>query len=78
MGGRVLAGGQVVIVGLAGALLLSTDQGRSFRLTTQADRQALSTVLSLNGDRILAFGERGISHLPLPAQASAGEPGGRR
>lgn len=58
--------GSVYIVGLAGAVLTSTD-GQNFKLTNLKDREAMSGVIELANGKLLAYGEKGIR--PLEAQS---------
>ena len=62
--GLVLDDGTIVIVGLAGTVLVSTDGGRSFRLEQQADRQGLTTVLPDGNGQLVLLGEFGATRLP--------------
>jgi photosystem II stability/assembly factor-like uncharacterized protein len=58
--------GSVLIVGLAGAVLTSTD-GQAFKLHNLKDREALSGVIELADGKLLAYGEKGIRPLNLEA-----------
>lgn len=60
-GGRlIMAGGQ------ARTLLISRDGGQSFALSPRPSPTAVAKILPLNDGTWLAFGEGGVSRLPLP------------
>ncbi len=56
----------VVVSGMAGVLLVSRDGGRSFRLTRQEDRRAISAVLPSGDGALIVAGEGGVRGLPVP------------
>ncbi|MEX1109072.1 MAG: YCF48-related protein [Dongiaceae bacterium] len=60
----------VVISGMAGVLLVSRDGGRSFTLTQQEDRKAISAVLPAADGELIVAGEGGVHRLPLPTQGT--------
>jgi photosystem II stability/assembly factor-like uncharacterized protein len=62
----------VAVVGLSGAVLLSEDDGKTFRLRQQADRKGLSALLGLGATELLTVGEAGIKAIPLAENAGAG------
>jgi len=67
MGGTVLADGTIVLVGLQGVVMVSTDQGRSFTLRQREDRVALAEAAQAPDGDLILFGERG----PLPVEQGA-------
>jgi photosystem II stability/assembly factor-like uncharacterized protein len=56
----------VVIAGLTGVLLVSTDGGMSFTYTQQDDRKALSAPVWIGGGEIVVAGEGGVRRLAVP------------
>lgn len=66
-GATALADGTVVLVGNEGAIAISKDKGRHFSLRQTLERRALAAVLPV-GDRLMTFGETGLSwqHLEFP------------
>ena len=65
--GAAAARDRVIITGLAGAVLVSADGGRTFESRALPSRQALSAALPAPGGRILLLGEAGVT--PLSADA---------
>ncbi len=61
--GMRLANGSIVIAGLAGALLISEDDGQSFRLQQESDRKGFSAVLQATNGTMIGVGEFGIKTL---------------
>ena len=61
----------IVIGGMAGVLLVSRDAGRSFSLSQQDDRKAISAVLPAADGAVIVAGEGGVRRLPLPPQGAA-------
>ncbi len=59
----------VVIAGMAGVLLVSRDGGRSFNLTQQDDRKAISAVVPSGDGALIVAGEGGVRRLTLPVGA---------
>jgi photosystem II stability/assembly factor-like uncharacterized protein len=55
-----LEDGTIVIVGLAGAVLRSTDGGRTFELHPQANRRGISAIVEIGDGRLLLVGEFGV------------------
>jgi photosystem II stability/assembly factor-like uncharacterized protein len=63
----------VAIVGLAGVVLVSHDQGRSFTLAQQSDRSGLSAAVPVGQYELVAVGEDGVKVIILKdAPAGAG------
>ena len=56
--------GTIVVAGLAGTVLVSSDGGRTFALHQQADRKGMTAVLQTAGDDLVMLGESGIKRLP--------------
>jgi photosystem II stability/assembly factor-like uncharacterized protein len=63
MGGRVLAPGQMALVGHDAAVLLSRDGGLTFALHHQRAGGAFSAVVRAADGSLLAFGERGVTRV---------------
>jgi photosystem II stability/assembly factor-like uncharacterized protein len=59
----------VVIAGMAGVMLVSRDAGKTFTLTQQDDRKAISAVSSSGDGALIVAGEGGVRRLPLPGGA---------
>ena len=59
-GGARLDNGDIVIVGHGGAVLSSTDQGRTFNVTHRADRRSLASVTSNTQGELLLVGQGGV------------------
>jgi photosystem II stability/assembly factor-like uncharacterized protein len=55
-----LADGTVVVVGLGGAVLISTDGGRTFSFHQQAGRRGISAVVETANGSLLLVGEFGV------------------
>ncbi len=55
----------VVIVGLGGVVLTSTDGGHTFALDQQPDHADLSAVLVLGDERLVTAGVAGVKTIPL-------------
>jgi photosystem II stability/assembly factor-like uncharacterized protein len=64
--GTMLPGGRIVLVGNSGAVLVSDDHGRSFRLDYRDDRLSLSGVAAVDGSHVIVVGAGGVDRLPLP------------
>jgi photosystem II stability/assembly factor-like uncharacterized protein len=58
-GGNSSAGGEIVLVGAVGTMLLSTDGGQSFQRTMMPDRLSLSSGLSHDGT-LVSVGQGGV------------------
>jgi photosystem II stability/assembly factor-like uncharacterized protein len=54
---------------MAGVMLVSHDGGRSFTLTQQDDRRAISAVVPAGDGELIVAGEGGVRRLPVPAGA---------
>ena len=52
---------KVVIAGLSGTLLISTDKSMSFKTVNRPDRKGISALLPAGGQKLLLFGEGGIN-----------------
>ncbi len=61
MGGHILSDGAVVIVGHDGVILRSQDQGKTFTLSKTKVSKALAAVLGIQPEKLLLFGEAGVS-----------------
>ena len=59
-----LPGGQAVVVGAGGTILIESPTG-SFERVHRAGREAITAVLATGPDSVLLFGEGGIDHLTL-------------
>ena len=60
-----LADGTVVIAGLGGMLLTSSDGGSSFELHPQPDRRGIATLVEAGNGDLLMVGEFGAKTLSL-------------
>jgi len=58
--GISLSDGTVVIVGLGGAVLVSTDGGQSFDFHQQAGRRGISSIVETADGSLLLVGEFGV------------------
>ena len=58
--GNLLDDGRMVVVGHAGAVLISEDQGRSFKLFSRPDRRSLSGVVSNVEGNLVLVGQSGV------------------
>lgn len=58
--------GLIVLVGNAGHVLFSKDQGKSFNVTVRADRLSLSAITESTDHHLIAVGSRGVHKLELP------------
>lgn len=58
-GGSVLRDGRIIIVGHGGAVLTSSDQGRTFKYFSRPDRLSLSGVSANGGDNLVLVGQGG-------------------
>ena len=59
---------------VAGTLLISEDQGQSFKLHAQADRAGIARVLQANDGALILIGETGVKRLELPGPDGETEP----
>ena len=59
---HIMADGTVVIVGLGGAIVISTDGGKTFVARNRPDRKNLCDVAAGANGGIVIFGEVGIVH----------------
>ena len=57
------AGRTIIIAGMGGVLLRSTDGGRSFVMHGQADRKGIAQILAAPDGGVLLFGEAGAQRL---------------
>ncbi len=71
MGGAVLANGGLVLAGVAGTVLLSSDKGTSFERIERRDRNAVSAAVSLPDGRIAVFGAFGADVVEWPGFGEA-------
>jgi photosystem II stability/assembly factor-like uncharacterized protein len=55
--------GTIVVVGMSGTVLVSSDGGESFDLVQQSNRKALMQVLPAGDGSLLLFGEAGAVKL---------------
>ena len=58
--------GRIVLAGLAGALLISSDGGESFVQHPQANRSGIAKVLQAGDGALILIGEHGVKRLDLP------------
>ncbi len=58
--GSLLRDGRIVVVGHGGAVLTSSDQGRSFELYNRPDRRSLSGVSSDSEGNLILVGQGGV------------------
>ncbi|EON91667.1 hypothetical protein MARLIPOL_12060 [Marinobacter lipolyticus SM19] len=58
--GMVADDGRITLVGNGGAVLLSTDGGRSFRSYFRDDRESVMAVVPVSGTNLLIVGEGGV------------------
>ena len=63
----VLRDGRVVVVGLAGTVLVSLDEGAHFTASSQPDRSGLTRVIETADGALVLFGTHGARRLDLPA-----------
>jgi len=63
--GLVLGNGHIVLVGFAGTVLVSEDQGKSFHLRQQADRMGISAVVQAKDGGLILIGEFGVKKIFL-------------
>jgi photosystem II stability/assembly factor-like uncharacterized protein len=70
-----LRDGSPLVVGLEGMVLVSDDGGRSFAAHPRRDRFGISSVVAIDGERLLVVGSRGLALQPIN-ELSGGEPGG--
>ena len=61
-----LQDGRVVVVGLAGTVLVSSDEGRTFVAHAQFDRPGIARVIESNGHALVLLGTHGARYLELP------------
>lgn len=66
-GGKQLADGSFVFVGLGGQVLYSPD-GQKYTLTYRPDRKGLNAVIEDGGDKLLVFGEAGVQNQSMTAR----------
>lgn len=69
-GSTRLSDSRLVLVGHAGSVLFSNDEGQSFSVTSTPDRQSLSAVVDA-GEKLILFGQDGVQQLPLSAALPA-------
>ncbi len=62
-GGVVTAAGDITVVGGGGAVIHSSDGGKSFKLTVRPNRLPLSSVIELADKNMLAVGFLGVQHM---------------
>lgn len=67
--GNLLADGRMVVVGHAGVVLSSDDQGRSFEIFNRPDRRSLSGVVANAHDNLILVGQSGVQ-LASPSGAN--------
>jgi photosystem II stability/assembly factor-like uncharacterized protein len=70
-----LRDGSPLVVGLEGMMLTSTDGGRSVSMHPRRDRFGISSVVEIDGERLLVVGSRGLATQPVD-ELTAGGPGG--
>nr|WP_242671980.1 YCF48-related protein [Stutzerimonas kirkiae] len=59
-GASLLADGRIVIVGHAGAVLVSTDRGRTFSVVHRPDRRSLAAVACSRQGELILVGQGGV------------------
>ncbi len=67
-GGNASAGGEVLVVGGVGTLLLSTDGGETFERTRMKDRLSLTSGLARDG-RLILVGQGGVKIMEVAQRA---------
>jgi photosystem II stability/assembly factor-like uncharacterized protein len=60
-----LPDGSPVVAGLEGMVLISTDGGSSFSARPRRDRFGISSVVEIDGERLLVVGSRGLATQPI-------------
>ena len=70
--GLRLPDGRIVVVGLAGTVLVSTDGGRAFTLRQQSSRAGIQSVVDAGGGQLLLTGEFGVRRVPVNELFGAG------
>ena len=65
-----LADGRIVISGLGGTLLISSDGGSTFQLLPQLDRRGISSLVEVGDGQLLMVGEFGVKMMPAEALAN--------
>ncbi|RHW20919.1 YCF48-related protein [Pseudomonas jilinensis] len=70
-GGHLSDDGRLVVVGLGGTVVSSSDNGRSFEVMTRPDRMALASAKPLPDGSVLLLGQRGA----MKAAANGLNPG---
>jgi len=70
-----LGDGSPLVVGLEGVMLTSSDGGRSFAAHPRRDRFGISSVVAVDGERLLVVGSRGLAVQPIN-ELTGGGPGG--
>ena len=64
-----LADGGIVISGLGGTLLISSDGGSTFELLPQPDRRGVSAIVEAGDGQLLMVGEFGVKMMPAQSLA---------
>lgn len=72
-GGASLADGSVVLVGNAGSVAVSHDDGLTFSVINLADRQPLSSVVAGPDGQLITVGQGGVQLIKQPGSASSGQ-----
>jgi len=65
--------GTIIIAGLGGAVLFSSDGGRSFELHQQANRRGIQAIVEIDNGKLFMVGEFGVRTLSV--SELAGETG---
>jgi photosystem II stability/assembly factor-like uncharacterized protein len=68
-----LMDGSILIEGLGGAVLRSTDGGNSFELHQQADRRSVSAAVETGDDSLLVVGDFGVRIVSVSDMVRASE-----
>jgi photosystem II stability/assembly factor-like uncharacterized protein len=55
-----LADGTLIIAGLGGTILVSKDDGKSFRMANRPDRLGIASLIEIGSNGLLLVGEGGI------------------
>ena len=68
MGATKLSDGTLILTGLAGTVLASSDNGQTFTVIPTPSTKAISVALLGSANTLLLFGETGARDVPLPAK----------
>lgn len=68
--GKVMEDGSIVLIGIAGRVVVSNDDGRSFAPVKAAVRQGLAQLMPLADGKLLVVGDAGVAKIDAPAAAA--------